>query len=290
MQELDQYLNWCDQMYDNTPHCQCGNACSNDNYCQGQQTNCYACIQRVHKYWNTTIHYNCEKMVLYYVLKHGYRFGAEVFFELQREQAELSQWNDIFISSIGCGPCTELFGSLLHWRRMGKLDNMYHYRGFDLEPLWYPLMDQVKSYFPNADVETYGQDVFDYYSISPERVDVVILNYMLSDMKKFKQAEFGGFLNNLINFVRQKHIRYIIVNDIYLKISLEASRDLLNTLNVSGIHYRFTAGQYHGFNQFIGSYREVIPSPIFTISNQAIKDKYDPFRTVNSIQTIIRIQ
>ncbi len=253
-------------------------------------TNCYACINRVHRYTNTTIHYNCDKMVLYYVLKHGYRFGAEVFFEFQRAQRDLSQWNEMYVASIGCGPCTELFGSLLHWRTMGKQDAMYHYRGFDLELLWYPLMNQVRAFFPLDDVATYGQDAFDYYRGTQERIDVLVLNYMLSDMKKFQPAAFNCFLNNLTSLVQEKQVRFIMVNDIYLKISLEASRDLLNALIASRIRFGFSAGQYHGLNQFIGLYRKVMPSPSFTMPNTAIVNKYDPFRTVNSIQTIIRIQ
>ncbi|MCQ2171288.1 MAG: hypothetical protein MJZ17_00825 [Bacteroidales bacterium] len=291
MKELEEYLNWCDQMYSSSSPCQCGNACTNANYCQGQQQDCYSCIQRVHHYWNTTIHYNCEKMVYCYTLKHGYRFGAEIFYEFQREQASLSQFEDIFIASIGCGPCTELFGSLLQWRSMGKPDSMYHFRGFDTERVWWDsLMQQVVTFFPNADVETYCEDVFAHYADCQERVDVIVLNYMLSDMKKFNPVAFNVFLDNLVTFIEQKHVRYIMVNDIYLKISVGASRDLLNALNHSGINCGILAWQYSGLNNFIGQYGQIIPRQKFRMNNASIVNRYAPFSEVNSIQTIIRVQ
>lgn len=290
MKELEEYLNWCDQMYSSSSHCQCGNACTNANYCQGQQPDCYYCIKRVHSIGNTGIHYNCKKMALNYVLKHSYRFYAEIFYEFQREQSSLSQYEDIYIVSIGCGPCTELFGSLLQWRSMEKPDSTYHFRGFDTERVWDSLMQQVVTFFPNADVETYCEDVFAHYADCQERVDVIVLNYMLSDMKKFNQVAFNVFLDNLVTFIEQKHVRYIMVNDIYLKISVGASRDLLNALNHSGIKCGSFAWQYSGLNNFIGQYGQIIPRQKFRMNNASIVNRYAPFSEVNSIQTIIRVQ
>lgn len=290
MKELEEYLNWCDQMYSNSAPCQCGDTCTNANYCQGQQQDCYSCIKRVHSIGNTRTHYNCEKMALNYVLKHTYRFAAELFFEFQRIQADISQFEDIYITSIGCGPCTELFGSLLQWRSMGKSDAMFHFRGFDTEPVWDSLMKQVVTFYPNTDVQTYCKDVFAHYVNCQERVDVIVLNYMLSEMKKFKPNDFGGFLDSLLTFVKKKNVHYLMINDIYLKDSISASRDLLNAFNSSGIKCVFSAGQYHSYNETIGLYRELIPSPTFRMANEAIVNKYEPFSKVNSIQTIIRFQ
>ena len=290
MLELDQYLNWCDAMYSNTPHCQCGKNCTNLNYCQGLQTNCYACVHRVHQYWNKTIHYNCDKMVLYYVLKHGYRFGAEVFYQLQRIQKVLSKYEDIYFVSIGCGPCTELFGALRFWRSIGKKDDTFHYRGFDTEPLWNQIMLQVCSYFNAAHVNTVNSDAFPILTADRERVDVIVLNYMLSDMKKFRAAEYQAFLSNLILLIQLKRPRFVLMNDIYLKVSLEASSELLDSLSAAGLQFRSYACQYHSLNTFIGQYGEIIPKPRFVMTDAGIVNNYDPFNEVNSIQTIIRFQ
>lgn len=288
MQELDQYLNWCDQMYDNTPHCHCGVNCTNGNYCQGVQTNCYSCIKRVHNLRNSRVHYNCEKQAIYYVLKHTYRFGAEVFFEMNRLRNDLINWQDIYIASIGCGPCTELFGTLSFWRTLGKLDTTFHFRGFDTEPLWSPLMNQVMTYFPATVAQAIPQDVFLHYNQTRERVDIIILNYMLSDMKKFNGGQFAGFLANLITYIEQTQPRYLLVNDIYLRDSLAASKELIKIVKQSGLSCKMGGLQYHYYNPSIGKWGQPVAKQPFAMSNANIVSKYDPFPEVNSIQTIIK--
>lgn len=288
MHELDQFLNWCDQMYTNTPHCQCGNACTNSNYCGGIQTNCYECIKRVHSYRNSKVHYNCDKMLYYYALKHTYRFGAEVFFELEKLRNDVLNWPEIYITSIGCGPCTELFGVLSLWRTLGKTDACFHFRGFDTEPLWRPIMNRVPSFFNVADVRTFGQDAFAFHGQSRERMDVIVLNYMLSDMKKFYAAQYPVFLNNLINLIVQKCPKYLLVNDIYLIVSLAASKDLVTKLKQSGISYKIWMGQYHYYNPSIGKWGNVITKQPFAMNDAAIVNKYTPFPEVNGIQTIVK--
>lgn len=288
MEELNQFLNWCDQMYSNTPHCQCGAACTNGYYCKGVMQNCYACIQRVHSYRNSKVHYNCDKMLYYYALKHTYRFGAEMFFEFGKLRNDVTNWPDIYITSIGCGPCSELFGMLSLWRTLGKLDACFHFRGFDTEPLWHPIMHQVKTFFLAADVQPLGQDAFVYYGQSQERIDVMVLNYMLSDMKKFQPAQYQAFLNSLIALIAQKRPRYLLVNDIYLRVSLAASKELVTQLRQSGIACKIGAGQYHYYNPSIGQWGNVMPKQPYAMNDATIVNKYSPFPEVNGIQTIVK--
>lgn len=289
MLELDQFLNWCDDQYSNTPHCQCGIACTNSSFCGGVQTNCYSCIKRVHSYRNRTVHYNCDKMLLYYVLKHTYRFGAEVFYLLGKLRNDISNWNDLSIASIGCGPCSELFGALSLWRTLGKNDAGFHFRGFDTEPLWQPIMNQLEIQFHALDVNIFGQDAFAYYNLSQDEIDIIILNYMLSDMRKFHASLFQGFLADLITLVRQKRPKYLLINDIYLQVSLTASRELINALKQAGLDYQCWKGQYHYFNPNIGQWGQQMQKHPYAMTNAAIVSNYQPFPEVNGIQTIIKI-
>ena len=200
MKELNDYLEWCDSQYKNCNHCHCGVHCKNGNYCSNtRQANCYPCIKIVHSYKNNSVHYNCDKMLYYYVLKHCYRFAAEIFYEFQRLCSDLNNWDEIYILSIGCGPSTELFGAMLQWRKMDKHDMHFHYRGFDTEALWQPFMNKVCSSFTDSDVEADNNDAFIYYQTHHEKVDVIVLNYMLSDMFKFQNSQYDQFLANLIN-------------------------------------------------------------------------------------------
>ena len=290
MKELGDFLNWCDTQYDSAPHCQCGATCTNGNYCKGQQTNCYPCIQRVHDYHNRTVHYNCNKMVLCYVLKHCYRFGSEIFYALQKLRRDLLNWNDIYITSIGCGPCTELFGAMSHWRSMGKQDGLFHFRGFDTETIWRPLMTQVSSSFTAADAVADAQNAITFYQNSEERVDVIVLNYMLSDMMKFNMGQYDKFLNDLISLIQQKKPKYLLVNDVYLLVSIGATNRMLRFLAKAGLAYKGVKLQYHDYHPYIGQFGRQMHKQPFTMPNAEIVRKYNPFLEVNSIQTLIKFQ
>lgn len=290
MEELNHYLNWCDQMYTNSPHCQCGAECTNGNYCSGIQTNCYECIKRVHNHRNNKTHYNCDKMLYYYVLKHTYRFGAEIFYELHKLRNDIGKLDDIFIASIGCGPCTELFGAMSIWRTLGKQDASFHFRGFELEQMWQPLMTQACSYFNGSDALANLEDAFAYYQNSQERLDIIVLNYMLSDMFKFHSDSYSQFLDNLVTLVRQKNVRYLLVNDVYLLVSVGASNRLLRCMKDAGLAFKHVKLQYHSLHQYIGQFGKSIAKQPYAMTDASIVSKYEPFSEVNSIQTIIRFQ
>ena len=290
MEELNQYLRWCDAQYSNSTHCNCGSACTNNNFCRGNQTDCYFCVRRVHNLHNTTVHYNCDKMLLCYVLKHCYRFGAEIFYEFHKLRNDLSHLNEIFVLSIGCGPCTELFGAMSLWRILGKQDETFHYRGFDTEAIWLPLMNKACSSFTTADAKPFHEDAFLHYQASQEQVDVIVLNYMLSDMFKFHLDLFGKFLENLSELIRHKQPRYLFINDVYLLDSVGASNRLLRHLKNNGLEFKYVKLQYHSFHPYIGNYGRRIAQQPYVMSDAEIVSKYEPFSEVNSIQTLIVFQ
>lgn len=288
MLELEYYLNYCDSQYQNSNPTQCGETCNNKNYCQGQEVDCYNCIKRVHNYKNCTVHYNCPKMMYNYVLKHSYRFAAEVYYEVLRLQRVLSQWNEVYYTSIGCGPCTELFGLLQNWRNLGKGDDSFHFNGFDNEPMWKSLMDYVETLFSSQDVHTHDVDVFQYYQESHWRVDILVLNYMLSDMFKFKTGLYTAFLLSLCDLIKEMRPQFLLINDVYLKDSMTAMNRLLQALKSQGIGYRSQRVQYHYEHPFIGLNGQRIDRRNFGMSNQTIVEKYIPFSYVDSMQTIVK--
>ncbi len=290
MLELERFLDYCDIQYQNSNPTKCGVECSNNNYCQGQEPHCYKCIKRVHNCYNNTIHYNCAKMLYNYVLKQSYRFSAEIYYLFQNIQKYIVQQGDLYVTSIGCGPCTELFGALFHWRSIGKLDTLFHYKGFDIEPMWNPIMQKLPAFFQGADVKLYDKDVFKYYQTTQDRVDILVLNYMISDMLKFKCNQYSAFLTSLCNFISQIKPKYLLINDVYLKVSIEASRLLFERLNTEGIMYQYLKLQYHGINPYIGQYGKIITRQPFNMPNKSIVNRYDPFSHVDSIQTIIRFK
>ncbi len=288
--ELEKFLVYCDERYRNLHPCRCGLKCTNNHFCSEESLNCYDCIKRVHDYRNSTVHYNCSKMLYYYVLKHGYRFSAEVFYLLQRLQRELIHKEDLYVTSIGCGPCTELFGALFYWRSIGKKNSSFHYRGFDLEAIWEPLMGVIPQFFSGADIHIDNKDALEYYLTIDEKVDVLILNYMLSDMLKFHSHAYPPFLESLCEMIKKVRPRYLLINDIYLLVSKNAVDQLIECMSQKGISFKYVKMQYPGNNSFIGEYGRHINRQPFEMPNEAVVAMYDPFSYVNSIQTIVVFQ
>lgn len=288
--ELEKFLAFCDACYTSLNPCNCGKTCTNNNFCQKQATDCYDCIKRVHDYHNSSVHYNCLKMLYCYVLKHGYRFSAEILFLFQRIQRDIVRKEELYVTSIGCGPCTELFGGIFFWRSIGKNNASFHFRGFDLEPLWAPLMMEIPRFFNGADVYIHNFDAFEYYKTTVEKIDVLVLNYMLSDMLKFHSQEYSSFLSNLCELINRCKPRYLLINDIYLLVSKNATIQLLNRLQAHGISFKYVTMQYPGINSFIGEFGRQISKQPFEMFNKDIVEKYDPFRFVNSIQAIVVFQ
>jgi hypothetical protein len=57
-------------------------------------------------------------------------------------------------------------------------------------------------------------DVFDYYRESEDLPDMIILNYMLSDMLKMNVDGFNGFLEELYNLFMRMPSGVLLINDI----------------------------------------------------------------------------
>lgn len=290
MHELSILLDYCDEQYTQSNPCNCGPFCTNSNFCQGVQHDCYACIRRVHSLGNRIVHYNCQNMLYYYVLKHSYRFAMEVFLLFKARQKSFAEYDDIWITSIGCGPCTELFGAIAFWRGLNKDEKAFHFHGFDLQQEWTPIMNKILGLFEGINVQPKNEDCFEYYKSHEERVDVILLNYMLSDMAKFHGAQFKAFLFRLCAFIQEKHPRYIMINDIYLRDSLAASNALLNYIKEAGFSFQFGRRQFHPLKENIGKYGTLFEPKSFKIPNERIKEVYNPFSEVKSIQTIITFQ
>ena len=151
-------------------------------------------------------------------------------------------------------------------------------------------MTQISSSFTTADAVAGCQDAFTYYKNSEERVDVIILNYMLSDMVKFYNGQYDQFLNDLISLIQQKKTKYLLVNDVYLISAIGATNRMLRFLVKAGLAFNGIKLQYHDFHPYIGQFGRLIHKQSFKMPNAEIVRKYNPFSEVNSIQTLIKFQ
>ena len=109
MSALNDFITYCISEYRCPGRC---TSCKNDKRCNNAQ-NCYIpCIKHIHDVNNSSSHYNCENMALCYILKHFYRFSAEIEAALERH-IKIPLNRQLHFASIGCGPASELFGITL---------------------------------------------------------------------------------------------------------------------------------------------------------------------------------
>lgn len=250
---------------------------------------CYPCIKKIHDFNNRTEHYSCPKMMMYYVPKHQYRYSMEIMQLCGRIQS-ISNKDEIFYASIGCGPCSELFGTFWDWKKRGKDVRKYHFKGFDTEQMWAPVMAHINTIFENeVDAVTFNSDFFSYYQANPiDTVDVLILNYMLSDIIKFDEVSYPNFVNDIYSFLVDKKPFFLLVNDVYCRNSIKAynmlERRLLDCSPLRIVKLHYPDNKYS-----IGEFGSKVNPQIFkgSLPPKFVK-KYDPFWYTNSIQSIIK--
>lgn len=276
---FSEFVDYCDKEFDQLS---CGKN-------EKKGCDCYPCIKFIHDFNNRTEHYSCPKMMMYYVPKHLYRYSMEIMQLCERIQS-ISNKDEISFASIGCGPCSELFGTLCDWKQRGKDISKYHFKGFDTEQMWTPVMAGINNIFANViDAVALNSDFFSYYQENPmDSVDVLLLNYMLSDSIKFDECKYLNFVDDIYSFFVDKKPEFLLVNDVYCRYTIRAYNILERRLTDCA-PVRILKLHYPQEKSSIGVFGRKVEPKIFNNSlPQKYVDKYDPFWYTNSIQSIIK--
>lgn len=227
MQEFSAYIDFCAQQYygiakcQNCPHGQCIHENPGDT-----NADCYSCLYKIHRHTNHQWTYQCNKIIYNYILKHGHRYVSEIDKILALLKGWVALPMAMNVYSIGSGPCTELFGVINQF-----CGRNIHFRGFDLNTIWKPLNDFQKTLFPNIDIDFNAVDLFAYMSATDVHIDILILNYMLSDMARYEStATCNNFIENLVALCKAGRITYIVINDVYLTYSSGTGYSLMEQL------------------------------------------------------------
>lgn len=283
MATINKLMQYCIQQYYAPKKCR---SCVNGKQCNASE-NCYkVCIYKVHRIANKSLHYNCPNMLFCYIIKHFYRYASEI--ESIFEQFFNTYHNHIRVASIGCGPASEFYGITDFLENNTKCKLTFDYTGLDIDDFWQPIWDYTQKNFQNA--KFIKSDFFEYYN-GHEFPEVVIVNYMLSDMAKYNSDGINNFLDNLIGFLNAMPYGAIIINDInYEKDTTETAFGCLHYLykNINSlpnikIHFRSFAKlpisrKYFGKRIADNSIRAKMIDIPFGIQ---------PFDKCNSIQCII---
>lgn len=291
MQEFSAYINFCAQQFANIAKCQnCPyGQCIHD--CPGEADDCYSCLNKIHRRTNKDLTYVCERIIYNYILKHGHRYASEMdkIMSYFANNQQLPAAPNVY--SVGCGPSTELFGVI------NRLPNrVVHYKGFDTNAIWKPLNDFSSSLFPGHFVQFTDEDFFQYMAENNEHIDVLIFNYLLSDIVRRENAAVcAAFLDNVVRLCEARRISHIVINDIYLTYGVgtgyalmeELARKLQGNRNIQWNCWRGHFPTPNGYQVVYGKKcNDVLTFPIVEPAVRA----FDPFATCGSLFMLIAIQ
>lgn len=205
----EKLVNYCYENYDCPRRC---DDCPNDP-CFGT---CNLCLDHIHRVGTHDRTYNCGNIIKYYTCKYIYRYSTEIEYLLNRYRYTRAFRNvrNVRIWSIGCGPCTELFG-LYRFKNNNNLNFTIQYKGFELNELWTPIHNFIRQ-MNCFETEFYIQDVFDYIDSHDEHPNIIILNYLISDILRTNWDYIDEFIDNLCNWYAPLTNTYLIINDINL--------------------------------------------------------------------------
>lgn len=292
MQEFSAYVNHCAQQFANIAKCQnCPYGQCIHDYPGVPNMDCYSCLNKIHKKANQGKYtYQCQKITYNYILRHGHRYASEIdkILNLLKQTHGVQLPNDLNVASIGCGPCTELFGIMNQFS-----GHTIHYKGFDMNAIWQPLTTYERTLFPNTDIQFYNQDFFVFMARGNWHVDVLILNYMLSDMARCQTpAQCSAFVDNIINLCDNGRITYIVINDIYLTYATETGYALMEELarklrTDKNVDEREGRGRFVEPNPWQPEYGKKYPDALsFSIVEPAVVP-YSPMGSCGSIFIVI---
>ncbi len=265
-----------------------GGACADcDNDCKG---GCSACLRAIHRDSECNRAYNCANMCNWYVCQNMHKYASEIYYALNVLGLNSGRPR-LNVCSIGCGPASELI-AIEVFRKKHNQSLQYTFNGFDFNEYWNPIQAFVKSQTHNPDnVIFMNMDVFDHYRDSDDLPNMIILNYMLSDMLKMDFDRFNGFLDGLYNLFRRMPSGVLLINDInvglnprnvryyYDRIAKRIKEENPNA-KIYGYHFENTMKRYYPY----GTQHQ--RNTTFRVPNNIVRE-FNPNTECHSAQLLI---
>ena len=215
---IREIVEYCDNQY-STKSGRCID-CDHSGECPG---NCSICLKEIHFNSNNPLarhNYDCVNLADYYVCKYALKYTSEICCALYGLE-KLSNAKKISVLSIGCGPCTDLF-AFDYMREKGYYCfERIEYLGVEPLTSWGLIHDKISQYDENFSVRFEYSDIQRVLPILKAEgfeVDVIVMNYLLSDFHKYwGQENVLDFLNELVYYIKEVCPNsVIIINDINL--------------------------------------------------------------------------
>lgn len=290
---IDQMTEFCHNEYQNKEHC---GICGYELTCP--ERDCGKCLEYVHFPQNAPNPriYDCRNMANYYVCKYSHKYMSEIVHSLSYISGGINR-KCLKVLSLGCGPCTDLFAfDFLKEKQFFSFKSL-DYVGVELsQSLWGGIHTQIK----NCALREYSldyryQDALDFikYAISTTwDSDIVIFQYVLSDMQKhMKEEDLGEFITQIQYYFNNilSNGSFMLFNDINLAVSYGGGRDHFDTI-LRGLE-KATFEKIHFRNNNKSSwysYGNVWPSNDLVCSIPKRLNVYSPYTSCSSAQLIIK--
>lgn len=285
---INQLVSFCDKNYNRR-----GNDDDKCTNCPNETCykSCLACLEQIHNIDCHNRTYNCQNIAYCYTCKYIYRYLSEIEHILTVYLKEFNEVNRLNVCSIGCGPCSELFG-LYDFKIKNKLKYEIKFLGFEENLIWKPIHDEINSLSESKfESQFIYSDVFDYYDKNSDLPNIVILNYVLSDILRKSADDLQQFLNKFYEFYSLLPNSILIINDINLgtdKQGIRAYYDPLikkikerNNIEVGKFHFRNSQKDYYRYGE------QHPQNTVFINPIAEINEYYSPWLECRSAQCII---
>lgn len=293
MKEMNDLLQYCAERYEQI---KCENCAYNETFSQICKHECYSCLFKIHRVCNHSDHYCCERILHRYVLKFQIRYASEMarcFWHIFNEQDVIIP---ITVCSLGCGPASELYGLFWIAKYLSIPAENIIYKGFDIDNKWKIINDKSLSFFIGQNVEFIYSDMFQYVSEKNINMDILVLNYVLSDCMRYDKSKANTIVDNIYQMIVSERVKSIIINDIALFYTDEENKSAYtcmldlekklvdNNISVSIIKKRFAEPK----TTTVEPYGDLSKnnSIMFNIPSNIIQ--YSPFSLCDSIILIIQ--
>lgn len=215
MQEFIDYQAECQTLYN--AYTSCGATCSLGQYCVSHGCNmsvCNTCLTQIQWAVHPLFTYSCQKITYHYVLRFLNRFASEIAYAMWNYKfGNIQKYN---VVSLGCGPGSEIYGLIKALRKRNP-NIVLDYQGYDTNKIWKDVQSISKSKLSNTGhhIVFHDKDMFtDYIDFHDKKVDLLVLNYILSDAQKFNdKSHIDSFLADLAWFIISNDVRNILFND-----------------------------------------------------------------------------
>lgn len=214
---MDVYQQYIKKCLDNYSPCLTG-TCTDDKCCKicMQNFSCKDCLSDMFRNQEHAGRiYSCIPITYTYVLRYCNMYASEIYKILNSSFfGFLFEKRSVSVVSLGCGPATELVALD---KKCSECNISFSYTGYDKNHIWDTCQGIIKNLvsYSNRNVATFCCKKLMPNDILLKNTDLLILNYVISDIYKHNKSALSSFFDSLEQmFAFMPENSFIVINDV----------------------------------------------------------------------------